>query len=195
MNQNKKRFQRKVEIRNYKRIFYLFTEGSKTEPKYFNIFRTNKYQGIHLQIKSHPNKSHPKQVLKRAKQFIKGSKLENKDQAWLVIDHDERPEEDFQELNNWCNGKNYFLAISKPCFEFWLLLHFEKGDHIKSMEDCLKKLKKYLPHYTKNQLDIDKLKSNIPAAIQNAKNKFKQTAGWQDGSYTKVYELIENIHN
>jgi RloB-like protein len=163
------RFQRQVGKRSYKKLFFIFVEGNETEPRYFNIFRASEYSYVHLQIKSHLSKTHPKQVLTRAKRFIKAEKLKKNDQVWLVIDHDGRPEEDFQSLNSWSDGKNYFLAISKPCFEFWLLLHFEKGDQVRSFEDCRRKLKKHLPNYEKNQFDEKGLKTRIPIALKMQK--------------------------
>lgn len=110
-----------------------------------------------------------------------------------VVDDDGRPEEDFQLLISWSNGKNNFLAISKPCFEFWLLLHFDKGNQINNVDDCQKRLKKHMPNYEKNQLDEEKLRNNILTAIKNAKDKLNQSKNWKDGSYTKVHELVENI--
>lgn len=127
-----KKFQRKVNTRNPKKVFYIFTEGSETEPKYFSIFKT--YSNISLQIKKHRTKSHPKHVLKRAEIFLKEESLEAGDQVWLVIDHDDRPEEDFKKIKNWSDSdkEKYHFAISKPCFELWLLLHFDTADKIKT---------------------------------------------------------------
>ena len=53
--------------------------------------------------------------------------LQERDQLWLLMDRD---------LQSWkpamisaiaqqCQSKGYFLAVSPPCFEIWLLLHFE----------------------------------------------------------------------
>lgn len=193
MKRKLKRFKRQVGNRSYKKILFIFVEGNQTEPRYFNIFRASEYSFVHLQIKSHLSKTHPKQVLTRAKRFIKTEKLKNGDQVWLVVDHDDRPETDFQTLKNWSDGKNYFFGISKPSFEFWLLLHFEKGDQVRNFEDCRRKLKKYLPNYEKNQFDEKELKARIPIAIKNAKDKYNQAKDWKDASYTKVYELVEYI--
>jgi len=193
MRRKLRKFQRRVNIRPYKRIFYIFVEGNKTEPKYFNIFRTAEYSNVSLQIKSHPSKTHPKQVLSRAKKFIKDELLKKDYEVWLVVDDDSRPEADFQPLINWANGKAHFLAISKPCFELWLLLHFDEGNQIKNTEDCLKRLRKYMPTYEKNQLDEKKLKGKLAEAIKNGKNKYEHYRVWKNGVYTKVYELVENI--
>lgn len=82
MKEKSKRFQRQVGNRFYKKIFYIFVEGNETEPRYFSIFRSSEYSHVCLQIKSHPTKTHPKQVLDRAKKFIKGESLKNDDQVW-----------------------------------------------------------------------------------------------------------------
>ena len=54
------------------------------------------------------------------------------DEIWCVLDHDERDVEidDFrswlgQQPNEKARSTEIRAAISTPCFEYWLLLHFE----------------------------------------------------------------------
>jgi RloB-like protein len=75
------------------------------------------------------------------------------------------------------NYKNVVILINNPCFEFWLLLHFEAtGKFFETCEEAAKKLLKYLPdyektekYYTKWNHDLYlKLKPNLKTALENA---------------------------
>ena len=69
------------------------------------------------------------------------------------------------------------IIINNPCFEFWLLLHFEPtSGHYSNCNDAIKRLEKHLPayektqaYYTKQGKDIFlKLKPKLKDAIANA---------------------------
>ena len=48
--------------------------------------------------------------------------------------------------------ENIHIIINNPCFEYWLLLHFEATVKFYSTYDeMLKQLKKHLPDYEKTQ--------------------------------------------
>jgi hypothetical protein len=73
--------------------------------------------------------------------------------------------------------KNVIVIINNPCFEFWILLHFEPtGKYYDDCESAIKRLKKYLPDYekaskyfTKQGNDIYlRLKPKLKTAIANA---------------------------
>lgn len=70
------------------------------------------------------------------------------------------------------------VIINNPCFEYWLLLHFESTSKFyASYKDLVKHLKKYLPDYVKSQAYYTKQNSDIylrlfkhlPTAVSNAK--------------------------
>lgn len=76
------------------------------------------------------------------------------------------------------NCKNVVVLINNPCFEYWLLLHFEySSGYYGVCREVIKPLKKYLPDYEKTQAyytrqnhDIYlKLREKLPTAILNAK--------------------------
>lgn len=67
------------------------------------------------------------------------------DEFWLIIDRDDWEKihhVDFDALYDDCEKeKNFFIALSNPCFEFWLILHLRKlediadGDREKILEN------------------------------------------------------------
>ena len=74
--------------------------------------------------------------------------------------------------------KNIVIIVNNPCFEFWLLLHFEvTTKYFDTCEGVEKQLKKHLKDYEKTQKyytnkDNDiylRLKPNLKDALKNAK--------------------------
>lgn len=73
--------------------------------------------------------------------------------------------------------KNVIVIINNPCFEFWVLLHFETtGKYYDDCESATKRLKKHLPDYEKTSKYFTKqgndiylrLKPKLRTAIANA---------------------------
>jgi hypothetical protein len=121
-----RKFRRARATRDYRKIFYIFTEGRETEPRYFTMIGNFFSNNIHVSIKYRKNKPQPRQVLKHVGKFISDERPKKDDEIWIVVDVDNRNETEFQPLHQWMTKrKNYGLAISNPCFEYWLLLHFE----------------------------------------------------------------------
>ena len=65
-------------------------------------------------------------MIKRLDEYIekKDFALEKDDELWVMIDVDRWNKSTLQEIAKEARQKGYRLAISNPCFELWLLLHF-----------------------------------------------------------------------
>jgi hypothetical protein len=135
-------------------------EGAKTEPQYFNIFNDHN-SVVHLKCLNSKHKSAAHQILKRITEFIQHEGLRKSDEAWLVVDKDDTPDDKLEHLFQWSSSKdNYGLALSNPKFEFWLLLHFEDGSGITSARDCSNRLNAHLPDYDKG-IDVRSKKTEM----------------------------------
>ena len=172
-----------------KRIIHLVTEGTKTEPQYFAIFRSDKYV-----IKTHKNKGNetsPKGLVKRAELIEKGSKLSKIDQIWIVSDRDNWTAEHFELLKRWIDNVQHNHALSNPSFEYWLLFHFE-DTNILSQEDCLNRLKKHIPNYDKNLDTKIFTKQMIEKAIERAKKRERSSDSDCFNEHgSTLYKLVE----
>lgn len=192
--------QRKQGTRRYHKLFLLSMEGRKTEPEYFSIFKKLRLPVLVQCVPvTNKNRSAPEQVLERMVNYLDSLDKEQSRnlepyEAWLVIDTDNRPEEQLNELVTLAKQRNYKVAISNPFFEYWLLLHFEDGDSIKSSADCMNRLKKNIPHYDKG---IDKSKFTrdmIEQAIHRAEQRDNPNEEWpRDIGHTTVHRLVERI--
>ncbi|MGL5355333.1 MAG: RloB family protein [Cetobacterium sp.] len=115
-----------------KKVFVIACEGSETEISYFKGIQDNKDElGISNNIEIKPlqregTKSHPTHVLADLKRYMQENGIKN-DELCMVIDRDPNNffESQFDKIVQECKKNKYFLAITNPCFEFWLLLHFD----------------------------------------------------------------------
>jgi hypothetical protein len=195
-NQTRRSFVRDFGTRSYRKRFIIAVEGEKTEKQYFDFLRCKiirKY-GIEICLVSKKHESAPKYVLKRMQEFLKEKGFRKDDEAWLVVDKDNWPEEELQKLNEWSQEKNdYGFVLSNPCFEFWLLLHF-KQITVSSLNDCLTKLRSYLPDYDKGINTAKFTEENIKKAIERAKNlDSPPCCDWPRKCGTTVYRLVEKL--
>ena len=145
----------------------------------------------------------------------------NFDRVCLIVDRDKNSftNSQYEKLLEKCKEINFDLYISNPCFEFWLLLHFDEVNELdfNKMKDNKKdiiiinefgkvekityaedQLKTIFPNYKKNSFDFNILKKRIPKAILNA-NKFetdiermKDSIGSNIG---KLFEALQDEDN
>ena len=107
---------------------------------------------------------------------------EDIDKMCLIVDRDKKSfkEEQYNYVKEECKKKNFKLYVTNPCFEFWLLLHFDEV-HLINKEELLgnkrasskvrfveSELKKYFP-YNKNKYNAELLIEKIDLAIENEK--------------------------
>lgn len=193
---DRRRLSRPPGKRRYRKLYLIATEGSRTEPQYFNLF--NKESIIKIHCLSEGNKSSPEKVLKAIEQQIRREELKSTDEAWIVVDRDQWLDDQLNQLYRWSlQRENYGFALSNPKFEYWLLLHFEDGTKIDSSQGCSERLKQHIPGFKKDiQPHIRSFsEERIVAAIKRAKQRdHPPCADWPKLSgCTTVYKLVEKI--
>jgi len=191
---NRRSLTRKPGKRRYKNMYVIAAEGSTTEPFYFAMFN-DENNTIHIKFLPGKSKSAPEQVLSRMKEFLRRERLQKDDEAWLVVDKDQWEDDDLQKLYEWSRSKdNYGLAVSNPKFEFWLLLHFEDGKSVSTATQCDRKLKRYIPNYSKNCVVKKHLFPLVPDACERAKQKDSPPCSdWPRSKGSTVYRLVEKL--
>lgn len=205
-----------------RRYFVVASEGADTERIYFQglqalliekdmLDRLIKIEFLERKTEKERAKSSHKLVLKQLDTYKKTYHLDNRDELWLVIDRDRQnnPIKNITDIAQKCQQKGYFLALSNPKFELWLLLHLKnltdysaneltklhdkKAGESKSTLD--KELTKLLGNYTKTNYDIKKILPFMDKAIHQAKNlDINPEDRWiEDTLGTRVYLLVERI--
>lgn len=157
--------------KNEKIKFTLFTEGRNTEPEYFKaIVGYNPDILIDLQI--YRGVGCPMTIAEKASSFVKNSRPRNGDSVWAVFDRDDHPK--FNDACTKCKSVNINTAISDPCFEIWLILHYE--DYNKA--DDRHKVQRYFStlcnKYNKNSGKIPDCKKIVESVIEAENRAQKQ---------------------
>lgn len=179
------------------RLIIIATEGRETEKQYFNSFHSLRVQ-VHVLPTGDDDRSSPQHVLERMQQFQQDHNLNEEDECWLMIDVDRWPPDNFGNVAKSALEQNYKLAISNPCFEVWLLCHFDTllPTQAKKCEIIETLLRQALGgSYNKARLELDRFKAQIPQAIQTAKqNDADSTARWPQTVGTHVYKVVDSIY-
>lgn len=177
----------------YRQLFLIFPEGKMTESLYFAMFSSRKFT---VKVFATNRKSNPIHILRKATDYVRKHGREAEDQIWLVIDRDIWPEEQLMTVFTSCREQEFNVVVSNPCFEYWLLLHFDDGDGIANGSGCLRKLKTYLPHFRKGHVETDKLRPRVQDAIARARQKDRPpTPDWPRSTGTTVYRLIDKLES
>lgn len=197
--------ERKSKKRERYKVIMIVCEGSKTEPNYFKGLRNELgLNPANIQIECCPNGNDPVSIINHA---INEHKKNDYDKIYCVFDKDAHSnyQQALNKIRTHSNNKKPIYAIpSVPCFEYWLLLHFEdsskpyqqKGN--KSAGEQLKsEIKKHIKHYNEADKDVFvKTKENLQIAITRAKQiESAQKNNDTDNPSTKVYKLVEDLIN
>lgn len=182
----------------------IVSEGTKTEPNYFNALKdeiNKKYPG-RISIKIEGMGEGTAKLLERAQKIVRSSSIEYK-HVWLVYDKDEFTDEDFDSTAAACkllseSDVEYHALWSNECIEYWFLLHFEYLQSAIHRNGYYPKLTKHFGFkYQKNSGKIyNELKPHLGTAIKNAKQIMELHKGLQPSQCTpgtKVYELFEKL--
>ena len=96
-------------------------------------------------------------------------------------------------LRNDQKQKVRFVAMpSVPCFELWLLLHYEDIQAPLHRDEVQKRLRRHLPDYDKGGKGyFERIRHNQPQAIIRAQNLARQTTPDSGTApYTAIAELV-----
>ncbi len=178
-------------------LVVIATEGQCTEKQYFEIFRSSR---VHIQVlETKDTHSSPKHVLERLLQFEREVDLGKGDILCLVLDVDRWHKVNLKTVCHDGQNRNYILAISNPCFEVWLLSHFEDltqaSVQATSCRMYEKKLRETLGHYNKSNLDLTQFsQENIAqAALRCREADINPTDRWPRKVGSHVYRIIEEL--
>jgi hypothetical protein len=162
----KKQLERKLGRRaGYDRIL-IVSEGSKTEPNYFcEIRAAYRLHTANVEVRPGELGTAPIQVVQYARElFENGDRRKNIqpgafEQVYAVFDRDDhdsyfnalRLAESLDgKLRNDAKQFISFKAVaSVPCFELWLLLHYEDVHAPLQRDEVIRRLRRHIPDYEK----------------------------------------------
>ena len=180
-----------------KKQIIIAAEGNKTEPAYFNYLNKKRGSELFLPIER-GHRPAPPSVLEDLIEYLKlnNSDLDETDEYWIVSDVNTWTKSQQQKVTDWCEEcpEKNFLAVSNPCFEIWLILHFEENPKQFRTSKLCKKY--YCDNYgdIKEIEDFENIKSkHVEDAITRAEKR--DNSGdllWpKDSGVTTVYKLVK----
>lgn len=158
---------------NAEKLFVLSFEGAVTEKKYFADFRGSELFNnsglLEIVPLKRPKKigSDPFSVKKLLLSAKKEFGFKPTDEFWLIIDRDDWEKIhkiNFDQLAQECKKEgNFFLAMSNPCFEIWLVLHFRDFSDFSADEQ---RLLYENPRINNSKNYIDELLGNLQGDLR-----------------------------
>ncbi len=186
----------------------IVTEGTQTEPQYFQVVKNivNRKYRDKIQMDIFGEGDNTLSLFEKARRRTSRNPNGYK-HVWVVYDTDDFPADYINRTEQLCiesstEDTQYHAIWSNQCIELWYLLHFSFFQTNIHRNEYWPKLTKWLESigagpYTKGRSDMyEVLKPYMEVGIANAKrldkiNKGKTPASAAPG--TKVYELIEKL--
>jgi len=191
-----------------KRIL-IVCEDEKSAKLYFESFKRDEklkrlLASVDIEV-VHPKNHSPIGLVEEAKlKKKKAKRVRNPyNEVWIVLDRDNHANLDNALIT--ARDNKIKVALSVICFEYWILLHFEKQKKpFKKCDDIIKYIQKnYFSEYNKSINSYTALKDRIDTAILNAKWLKKQNQNdidrgikiYQLSAYTDVHILVQKLLN
>jgi len=203
-----KRLERKKAKRSAYEKVLIVCEGEKTEPNYFNeLIQFYELNTANVAVDGTSGSS-PRSVYERAVKLSdnEAKKGDPYDRVYCVFDKDkhETYNETLKKISNKKPKGKFYYAVSIPCFEYWLLLHFKyttspyaaiPGSSVGHA--ALKDLKKHMPEYEKgSNNNFVKLINKLDFAKENAAKSMNDAINNStDNPSTNIHILIEYLQN
>lgn len=137
-------------------LILVVCEGKVTEPEYLNAFRiAHGANTVRVRVES-PG-GDPRALVERAVRLRDAADREARrardpnlryDEVWCIFDVDQHQRLD--DARTEADRSRLHLAVSNPCFELWLLLHFAEQTAHLSPRQARDRLRKHLPSYDKH---------------------------------------------
>lgn len=195
--------QRKTARRKpYDRVL-IVCEGEKTEPYYFQELCDYYTLATANVTVDGSCDSSPKSVYEHAVKLFNKAKAEGNayDRVYCVFDKDKHDTylSTLDKISRQKPKDTFFAISSVPCFEYWLLLHFEftTRPYAASGKNSIgkmaeKDLKRYLPHYQKGERGLFLvLVESLETAMNHAERSLDvATREGIDNPSTRVHKLV-----
>lgn len=196
---------RKARRASYEKVL-IVCEGEKTEPNYFDdLILFYGLNTANVEVDGSCGSS-PRSVFQRALDLWQAEKDKGDpfDRVYCVFDKDshETYEETLRNISEY-DPKGIFRAVvSVPCFEYWLLLHYQYttrpfagNGKLSVAGEVLKELEKVRPNYAKGDKGIfTELSSQLEFAKSNAERSLVCAEGnHTDNPTTHIHELVSYL--
>lgn len=181
------------------RLFIVACDDTYAPKQYFNFFRLPRVQVCVIETPEDENRCHAIDVLQR----LEDIEHEEEDERWMLLDTDHYVNgphiKAFSRIIKEAKEKGISVALSKPCFELWLLLHHVDKDAVTELDNAKaveKSLRDWLGEYNKTSLKREHFPvETVVKAYLQARNLDKTVKGGviPQTNTSRVFRLWEAI--
>jgi hypothetical protein len=161
------RLDRKVGRRTSRQRLLVVCGAKVTERDHVQgLTSSTRNPAVAVKVVEHPKA--PSQVVSYAAKLLE-TVDDDYDETWCVLDVDEFP--DIGQAVADAARQRIEIALSNPCFEVWLLLHFtDHRSHAPTYGDLAPYLAKHVPGgYSKTDLDFQRYEDGWREAVRRAR--------------------------
>lgn len=131
------------------------------------------------------------------------------DKLCLITDRDKQSfkEDQYDYVLETCKQKGYCFYVTNPCFEFWILLHYNevfnynRNDLLENKKESVKAKKRFIEKqlsilmggYNKDKLNFEKLVGKVDTAITNEKQFCEDSVGLKTNLGSNVGLLLSEM--
>lgn len=163
--------------------------GVVTEPGYFEGLRQfHRNPAIKVEIKQ--KGVDPASLVRHAIR-LRDNAPGSFDDVWCVVDVDEF---DLDPAVRLASQQGISLAVSNPCFETWLVLHFtEHTAPLTCFAQAHRILLKYVPDYSKARLDFARYADGVDKAAERAERLAERGQEHQVNPASGAWPLVRKF--
>jgi len=195
---------RKVGIRSPRKTLVVFCEGEKTEPQYLEALKkqpeVHDAAAVDLRVETGHGGAVPQTLVSLAIDARSRAEAEESeiDEFWCVFDVEWlKNHPGLRDALQRARANDIHLAVTNPCFELWLILHFK--DHGAWLDnDGARRLRRQLDGSPDKSLDAAKYMSSVLEAARRAadletRHQKNGAIFPQDNPSSGMYRLIASI--
>ncbi|MEE9383279.1 MAG: RloB family protein [Nannocystaceae bacterium] len=176
-------------------------EGKVTEPTYISGF-TRECRTTLVQVEISNRHGVPRALVETAKELMRAAKEQahrEKDdnclynEVWCLPDVDDHPKLD--EARQMAHDNGIEFVASNPCFELWLLLHFQDNPGMQHRDDLKRMMRKHIAGYDKHFefRDLAPLYEDAKDRAQRMQRQADEDGEPHRNPTTGVFRLTESI--
>lgn len=167
-------------IRKTRPVYFVFCEG-ETENAYINLLRSH----FRFPIEIRPKVLGTSITRAKIRRMLEGTIDWSKDKVFLIYDYDTAS------INKKLGQIEFALTIfSYPCFEAWLLLHFQASINSEDCDDIITQIRTYYPAYKKGEISL-KMGALLIEKMRFAIDTAKKLIPNRKGSH--LFDFIESL--
>lgn len=185
-------------------LVVIASEDEHAVKQYFDFFRASRIQ--FLVLPTEDGRGSPQHVLDRLNDYRKERRIEEGDALWFVTDSDHwvgpNHISNLIDVLRQCRQKGIGVALSNPCIELWLLLHFAEfpageffacGAMVEQLRTAVKALDRTKGYDKKKVYNLPITDERVAAAATRAAENYSPGDAIPTRPQTAVHLIIQSL--